>query len=154
MAINIQQLVEINIRPILQLDGDLVADLPFVIDSQIALQGFNPDGLTDKEAVYVAALTLEAIVPRIALIYSDEIQEHRTGPETIRLPSRSDFFKALQKAIETLKTTAGKGAGMIPSGDPNQALTPWPGCGIRGIGSKAPPHDGTIYIAPPIFEFY
>jgi hypothetical protein len=136
MAINIQQLVEINIRPILQIDGELVKDLPFVIDSQIALQGFDPITLTDKEAVYIAALTLEAIVPRIALIYSDEVQEHRTGPETIRLPSRSDFFKALQKAIETLKTTAGKGAGIIPSGSEEQLLNPWPGCGIRGIGPK------------------
>lgn len=136
MAINIQQLVEINIRPILQIDGDLVKDLPFVIDSQVALQGFDPNNLTDKESVYIAALTLEAIVPRIALIYSDEVQEHRTGPETIRLPSRSDFFKALQKAIETLKTTAGKGAGMIPGGPADQPLTPWPGCGIRGIGPK------------------
>ena len=136
MAIDIQTLVEINIRPILQIDGDLVKDLPFVIESQVALQGFDPDNLSDKERVYIAALTLEAIVPRIALIYSDEVQEHRTGPETIRLPSRSDFFKALQKAIETLKTTAGKGAGMIPSGSADQLLTPWPGCGIRGIGPK------------------
>ena len=71
MAINIQQLVEINIRPVLQFDGDLSNNLPFVIESQIALQGFDPDNLTDKEAVYVAALTLEAIVPSIALIYSD-----------------------------------------------------------------------------------
>ena len=154
MAINIQQLVEINIRPVLQFDGDLSNDLPFVIESQIALQGFDPDNLTDKEAVYVAALTLEAIVPRIALIYSDEIQEHRTGPETIRLPSRSDFFKALQKAIDTLKVSAGQAAGITPPGDPNQPLTPWPGCGLRGIGPKEPSHEGIIYIAPPIFEFY
>ena len=136
MAIDIQQLVEINIRPILQIDGDLVKDLPFVIDSQVALQGFDPNNLSDKERVYIAALTLEAIVPRLALIYSDELQEHRTGPETIRLPSRSDFFKALQKAIEVLKTTAGKGAGVIPSGPEEAALIPWPGCGIKGIGPK------------------
>lgn len=137
--VDIQQLVEINIRPILSMDADLVKDLPYVIDSQIALQGFDPNNLSDKESVYVAALTLEAIVPRLALIYSDEVQELRTGPETTRLPSRSDFFRALQKAIETLKTTAGKGAGIIPSGNEADPAAPWPGCGIRDIARKHRP---------------
>ena len=137
MAVDIQQLVEINIRPILQLDGALVTDLPIVIDSQIALQGFDPNNLSDKERVYVAALTLEAIVPRLALIYSDEVQELRTGPETTKLPSRSDFFRALQKAIETLKTTAGKGAGIIPSGADDAPAPPWPGCGIKSIARNS-----------------
>lgn len=130
MSVNIQELVEINIRPVMLIDASLADDLPKVIDAQIALQGFDPFLMDDKQKVYVAALTLESLVPRLALVYTDEIQEHRTGPEVIKLPSRGEFFKALQKAIDTLKTTAGRGAGVLTSVEEDRTNKPWPGVGL------------------------
>lgn len=130
MSVNIRELVEINIRPVMAIDETLSDDIPKVITAQIALQGFDPVLMDDKQRVYVAALTLESLVPRLALVYTEEIQEHRTGPEVIRLPPRGDFFKALQKAIETLKTTAGRGAGVLTSVEADKAGKPWPGVGI------------------------
>lgn len=130
MSVNIQELVEINIRPVMLIDASLPDDLPKVIDAQIALQGFDPFLMDDKQKVYVAALTLESLVPRLALVYTDEIQEHRTGPEVIKLPSRGEFFKALQKAIDTLKTTAGRGAGVLTSVEEDKTNKPWPGVGL------------------------
>lgn len=130
MSVNIQELVEINIRPVMLIDACLSDDLPKVIDAQIALQGFDPFLMDDKQKVYVAALTLESLVPRLALVYTDEIQEHRTGPEVIKLPSRGEFFKALQKAIDTLKTTAGRGAGVLTSVEEDRTNKPWPGVGL------------------------
>lgn len=130
MSVNIQELVEINIRPVMLIDASLPDDLPKVIDAQIALQGFDPFLMDDKQKVYVAALTLESLVPRLALVYTDEIQEHRTGPEVIKLPSRGEFFKALQKAIDTLKTTAGRGAGVLTSVEEDRTNKPWPGVGL------------------------
>ncbi len=132
MSVNIQELVEINIRPVMAIDASLSDDIPKVIDAQIALQGFDPFLMDDKQRVYVAALSLETLVPRLALVYTDEVQEHRTGPEVIKLPPRGDFFKALQKAIETLKTTAGRGAGVLTSVEQDKASKPWPGVGIIG----------------------
>ncbi len=130
MSVNIQELVEINIRPVMLIDASLPDDLPKVIDAQIALQGFDPFLMSDKQKVYLAALTLESLVPRLALVYTDEIQEHRTGPEVIKLPSRGEFFKALQKAIDTLKTTAGRGAGVLTSVEEDRTNKPWPGVGL------------------------
>lgn len=129
MAVNIQSLVEINIKPVLALDTSLTVDIPTIIEAQIAIQGFATEAeLNDQQKVYIAALTLEALVPRLALIYNEEVQEHRTGPETIKLPPRSDFFKALQRAIDTMKTTAGR-----PFGAASTEIIgrPWPGCGIK-----------------------
>lgn len=134
MTVNIQELVEINIKPALAMDEFLAEDIPKVIEAQIALQGFDLTFMDDKQRVYIAALTLETLVPRLALVYTEEIQEHRTGPEVIKLPSRGDFFKALQKAIDTLKTTAGRGAGVLTSVEQDKARAPWPGVGILGWG--------------------
>lgn len=135
ITLDIQDLVEINIKPVLDIDTDLSSDIPSVILAQIAIMGFaGEDDLTDKQKVYIAALTLEALIPRLALIYTEEVQEHRTGPETIKLPPRSDFFKSLQKAIDNMKTTAGR-----PFGDYSQsakAAKPWPGCGIVRWGRR------------------
>ena len=130
MAVNIQELVEINIRPVMTIDETLAGDIPKVIEAQTCLQGYDALLMDDKQRFYVAALTLESLVPRLALVYTEEIQEHRTGPEVIKLPPRGDFFKALQKAIETLKTTAGRGAGVLTSVEQDKANKPWPGVGI------------------------
>lgn len=127
--VNIQELVEINIKPVLVIDADLTGDIPAIITAQIAIQGFaNENDLDDKQRVYIAALTLEALVPRLALIYNEEIQEHRTGVETIKLPPRSDFFKALQRAIDTMKSTAGRPFGAAST---DAKTKPWPGCGLK-----------------------
>ena len=78
--------------------------------------------------MFVAATTLESMIPRLALIYNEQIEEHRTGPETIKLPPRSDFFRALQNAINTMKGTAGKIFGDVTY---NNKVKPWPGCGLK-----------------------
>ena len=127
-SIDIQDLVEINIKPVLSIDDDLTEDIPSVILAQIATMGFAvEDELTDKQKVYIAALTLVALIPRLALIYNEEVQEHRTEPETIKLPPRSEFFRALQRAIDNMKSTAGKPFGASPV---DLKGKPWPGCGL------------------------
>jgi hypothetical protein len=129
MAIDVQELVEIHIKPVLEIDGTLRGDLPAVIASQIALQGWVQADLTDKQAVYCAAITLEALLPRIALIYTDEVQKHRAGPQQVELPDRATFFKALQKAIDNMKTTAGRGLGTVAT-EAQLKQTAWPGVGV------------------------
>lgn len=132
MAVDIQQLVESRIKPALVIDATISTDLPTEIDAQVALQGWEMAELSDKQRVYVAALTLEGLMPRLALTYPEEAQELQVGPETIKLPSRADFLKLLEKAIQNLKKTAQREA--APEDEEQAKPARWPGCGVVGIG--------------------
>jgi len=90
--------------------------------------------MDDKQRVYTSALTLESLVPRLAFIYSDEVQSQREGPQTVWLPSRTEFFKVLQKAIDNLKSTSGYGAGITTDPEDSVITNPWPGCGVAKWG--------------------
>jgi hypothetical protein len=115
MAIDIQALVEKHIKPALIVDPTIGDDIPSLIEAQMAVKGFDASTIQENEKVYVTALTLESLVPRLSLTYTDEVQEHTLGGELVRLPSRAQFFKVLQQAITNLKTTAGKGIGVTSS---------------------------------------
>jgi len=132
MAVDILALVKFHVQPTLSKDPLLEGDLPMLISVQTAQQGWA-EPLTDPQATYIAALTLEALMPRLAQIYQDEVQERRAGVETTRLPNRAEFFKALRNVIATLKASAAQGAGVIesnPDVETAQLTNPWPGCGV------------------------
>ena len=111
MSIDIQALVEKHIKPALIIDATISDDIPAHIEAQMAVKGYDAATIKENEKVYITALTLESLVPRLSLIYTDEVQEHTLGGELVRLPSRAQFFKVLQQAINNLKTTAGIGIG-------------------------------------------
>ena len=131
MAIDIQGLVEIHIRPVLVLDTLLHDDIPTLIMAQTAQQGWAGQSLSDPQCNYIAALTLEALMPRLSLIFTMEVQEVREGPQNVRLPNRAEFMRNLQKAVDTLKATAGYGVdATVGLTSAELAANAWPGCGI------------------------
>jgi hypothetical protein len=142
MAVDILKLVKFHIQPALEIDNDrdgthLEDDLQFMIDVQIAQQGMTDVVLTDQQSCLIAALTLEALRPRLALLFTDEIQEHRTGPENKRLPDRVAFFRELGKAISDLKAQAAQDAGVLTPGQGAQAEgIAWTSVGIVEWGSR------------------
>lgn len=127
--VDILALVKFHVKPALLVDSTLEEDLPILINASRAQQGWA-DPLTDAQATYVAAVTLEAMIPRLALIFTQEVQEQRTGPETVRLPNRAEFFRVLLKAIAAMKETAAGETGKTNTETAEQLLNPWPGCGI------------------------
>lgn len=133
MAVDINRLVMVHIKPALIVDPTITEDLPVLIEAQLALQGWDTGTVTEQQKVYAAALTLEALMPRIALIYTDEVQEHIAGSETVKLPNRSEFFKALNRAIAALMKTSARA---ILGPDPDK-LSAWPGCGMRRMFNDA-----------------
>jgi len=134
MAVDILVLVKVHIKLPLELDSTLEADLPIFINSQMAQQGYDEDTMDDKERNYVAALTLESLIPRILGVFSMEVQEVREGPQNTRMPNRTEFMRVLQKAIDNLKQSAGKGSGLIADADATSGAA-WPGVGLAKWGS-------------------
>lgn len=132
MAIDISNLVTMHIKPALLVDdargGDLRSDIPTYVSSQIALQGWVLEEMDDQQCVYTAGLTLESLIPRLAQIFMDEIQERRAGPENVKLPDRVRFFTELRKAIEQMKTAGARAVGVAL--DPDDIGPSWPGCGV------------------------
>ncbi len=132
MAIDIDQLVKSRIKPALIIDPSVEDDIPGEIEAQVALQGWTPEALTEPQKVYVAALTLEGLMPRLLLTYPEEAQEVSEGPERIRLPSRDQFMRLLQAAISALKATATKViTGEDEAGDKAPSAPPL--AGVRSI---------------------
>jgi|GEM_PF-3464502 len=135
MAIDITELVKVHIRPALALDNTIEDDLSIYIVSKKAEQGWSDVTLTDAQSNYVAALVLEALMFRFSQVYMDDVQELGEGPERVRLPSRSEFFKTLRQVIKDLKAGAARGAGLL---DDESAKNPnsWPGCGLVAWGDR------------------
>lgn len=133
MSIDIQTVVEFHIKPALLVDaaqgGSLQTELAGLIEAQLALHGYTLVDMTDQEKVYAAALCLEALVPRLTQIFTDEIQERRAGPENVKLPDRARFFAELRKAIATMKATAEQGMGVTPV-PMEEAARAWPAVGL------------------------
>lgn len=136
MAVDTLTLVTAHLKPILEREPTLADDLPVFINAQMAQQGYDAVTITDKESNYVAALTLESLLPRLNVIFQQWAQEVREGPQNTRMPNRSEFFRLLQKAIDNLKESAGKGAGLIAD-DEGKDAKPWTGCGLVKWGSSS-----------------
>lgn len=135
MAVDILRLVTFHIQPALDIDNareapSLEDDLQFMIDTQIAQQNLTGVTLTDQQSCLIAALTLESLFPRLALLFTDEVQDKRTGPEFVKLPDRVGFFRELRKAIADLKAQAAQDAGVTTPDDTAIAEMRWPSCGI------------------------
>ncbi len=135
MAVDILKLVTFHIQPAIDIDNardgaSLEDDLQFMIDTQIAQQGLTGATLTDQQSCLIAALTLESLRPRLALIFTDEIQDKRTGPDNIRMPDRVGFFRELTKAITDLKAQAAQDAGITTPDAKELAEMRWTACGI------------------------
>ncbi len=128
--IDVAKIVEINLRPVITVDATIPDDIPVMIEAQWAMQGWIAPGDDDRQRAYISALTLEAFMPRILLLYADEIEGHIVAAESTKMPDRVKYLKALQTAIDKLKASA---SGIGPESKVNNQLLElnrWPGCGI------------------------
>lgn len=133
VGVNIQQLVETRIQPVFLIKADFGQTVATEIEAQIALKGWISAALTDQERVYIAALTLEALMVPLLFLYPEEIQEITTGEQTVKLPPRDRFFELLRKAIADLKQTAAKAAAPADAEAEADKPVPWPGVGVVGF---------------------
>lgn len=116
MAISAEQLVKDQLAPVFELDSTIEAAIPRQVEAQIALQGWGISDVTDQRAVYVAVLSTKALIPRLLLKFSQEVQQAEAGPAKAVFQDACKFLEALAKELETQAKAAAFEA------DPEDAL--------------------------------
>ena len=99
MAIDMIQLVRDQLEPVLLLDPTLEAAIPRQVDAQLALQRYPINGYDDSKAVYVSVRATKALIPRLLLKFSQEVQEAEAGPAKAKFADAVKFLEALQKEM-------------------------------------------------------
>lgn len=128
MAIDIATLVQDQLDPILTLDTTITAAVTRRVDAEIAVQGWNLATITDGEKVYIADLTLQAMLPRLIMKFTNELKKAKGGPAEVEFQSAIDFLKALQQQVkDKVKQTAAQ----VDPGDTIDPTRPaWPSVGF------------------------
>lgn len=132
MAIDITQLVRDQLEPVLLLDPTIEAAIPRQVEAQIALQGWAISSIDDQKSVYIYALATKAMIPRLLLKFSQEVQEAEAGPAKAIFADACKFLEALQKEMaDQVKRAAWEAD---PEDTSLEDLKPRPtGAGIRAI---------------------
>lgn len=127
MAVDIQQLVEIDLEPVFTLDTTIQVTIPNRIDAEVALQGWELTSLDDAQRVYIALRVTKSYITRLLLKFSQEIQEAKGGKAETKFAKAIDFLEELRKDINERIQAAAKEV------DPEDVVgpaIPWPGVGI------------------------
>ena len=131
MTISASQLVLDQIDPILTLDPTITAAVTRRVDAEIAVQGYAMATATDAEMVYISDLTLQALIPRMILKFTQELKKAKGGPAEVEFQSAIDFLKALQTQLkDKVKQTAAQ----VDPGDTLDVVNvAWPSTGFRSF---------------------
>lgn len=116
MAISATQLVTDQLEPVLLLDPTIEAAILRQVEAQIALQGWAVSEVTDQRAVYIAILSTKALIPRLLLKFSQEVQEAEAGPAKAVFQDACKFLEALMAELTAQAKAAAKEA------DPEDAI--------------------------------
>ncbi len=132
MAINPVDLVTDDLQPLFLLDTEIEAAIVDRVAAVQAMKGWVT--LTDQQAVYVALLTTKALVPRILLKFSQEIQKVKGGKSETDFVKAIDYLNALREEIDEMlgmfPSDIDEGGGTLPPGtDPELLMIRWPGIG-------------------------
>ena len=130
MAIETKQQVLDYLGPAGEIDSDLENVIDRQIEGKTAIQGWIAP-LTDVQKLYVAALAARAMIPRLLLLYSEEMLGAEADEEKHAYQQRIDFLKQLDKQIQAEIKDSGSVAD--PDDVPDDTPTPPPLAGIRAI---------------------
>lgn len=131
MAVSAIQLVTDQLEPVLLLDPTIEAAIPRQVDAQIALQGWAVSAVTDQRAVYIAILSTKALIPRLLLKFSQEVQTAEAGPAKAVFQDACRFLEALQNELEQQAKAAAREAAPDDAIDTGYRRTT--GAGYRAI---------------------
>lgn len=128
MTLDAATLVLDQIDPILTLDTTISAAVTRRVDAEIAIQGYNLLTATDAEKAYIADLTLQAMLPRLILKFTQELKKAKGGPAEVEFQSAIDFLKTLQSQLkDKVKQTASQ---VDPGDTIDPSVVAWPSTGF------------------------
>jgi hypothetical protein len=142
MAVDIAELVNIDLAPALTLDSDLAAAIPVRILAEKAVRGWPDAEIDDARAVYIAAMTTLSLIPRLLFQFTQEMKKAKAGKAEVEFQNAISYLTEIRAA---LKDKVSQIASLVAPEDIQENLVRWPGIGIVGIGSADDDTTGVIW---------
>lgn len=129
MSISPEELVLIDLDPILVLDPTIRDAIPARVEAEMAMQGWGVIDLTDKRAVYIAIMVTKSFVSRLLLKFAQEIKKTAGGTASVEFQDAIKYLEALKEDLEERRQAASSAA------SPTTVVTTdrWPGVGVAGF---------------------
>lgn len=124
--ISTEELVLIDLDPVLTLDPTIRDAIPSRIDAECAMQGWISSALTDQQAVFTATQVTRSLVSRLLLKFSQEVKKTAGGAASVEF---QDAIKYLQELKADLDQRRAEQAYVA---NPSSLVTTdrWPGVGV------------------------
>jgi hypothetical protein len=100
MAVDAVSLVKSDLEVVFELDTTLEGRIAERVEATMALKGWILSDVDDQKAVYLAALTTQAFIPRLLLKFAQEIKKAKGGKAETEFMNAIDYLKALQAQVE------------------------------------------------------
>ena len=129
MSVSPEELVLIDLDPVLTLDPTIRDAIPARVEAEMAIQGWGVIDLTDKRAAYIAILVTKSFVSRLLLKFAQEIKKTAGGTASVEFQDAIKYLEALRDELEARRVAASSAA------SPSSIVTTdrWPGVGVVGI---------------------
>lgn len=129
MSIDIEQLVLVDLDPVLELDPTITTAINSRIEAEMALRTWTLLDMTDQRSVYIALLVTRSFVARLLLKFAQEVKKAAAGKSSVEFGDAIKYLEALKVELDNriYKAEATVNPSIIPSDEK------WPGCGIVGF---------------------
>lgn len=129
MSVDAEQLVLIDLDPVLELDPTITTAVSSRIEAEMALRGWTEADMTDKKIVYVSLLVTRSFVARLLLKFAQEIKKASAGKSQVEFSDAIKYLEALKVELDSriFKAEAVVQPDLVPTDEK------WPGCGIVGF---------------------
>jgi len=126
-----ETLVRNQLSVVYDLDPTLDSVIATQVTAEIARQGWLLSDVTDQRAAYIADWTTYALLPRIILKFSQELEAAKGGPAEVRYQNAIEGLRLLMQQLrDRINSTARK---VDDLGETEINPVRWPGAGIVGF---------------------
>lgn len=129
MAVNSTTIALDMLAPVLTLDDGITAAVTRAVEAQTALKEWDDEVLSESQKVYIALLAVKQMIPRLMLIFTQEIKTAKGGTASVEFHKAIDFLQGLQVEV---KDQIKQAAHLVDPTDnwEDIELIRWPGVGV------------------------
>jgi hypothetical protein len=129
MAVSAENLVQIDLDPVMTLDPTLADAIPARVEAEMAVQGWTLADMTDQRSVFVALLVTRSLVSRLLLKFSQEIKKTAGGSAQVEFNDAIKYLQALQAELDQRRIET------MFIANPTSIVTTdkWPSSGVLSI---------------------
>ena len=129
MAVSSTTLALDMLSPVLTLDNGITAAVTRAVEAQTALKEWDGILLTDAQKVYIALLSVKQMIPRLLLLFTQEIKTAKGGTAVVEYHKAIEFLQSLMIEV---KDQIRQAAQLVDPSDnwEDVELIRWPGVGV------------------------